>query len=176
MQNKPSEDILAFYRCQSPDSEGRMLETIWSWNYYSLEYTHNYIQWLFPLKERSQFNRNAPVLNDEVIQSFRTSENLRKNLRKSFDLMLKFYGLQCNETGNTDIEILPSHEYQERKLDWIEEENHNYLRITRILTSLRLLGLEKYALAFFNCLSQIYLEEGENIGSKTYAYWKSAIE
>lgn len=175
MSNEASEDILAFYQGQSPDSSGRMIETIWSWDYRRLEYTHDYIQWLFPLKEKSRFNRNAPVLNGEVIQSFRTNEQLRMRLLKSLKVMLKFYGLQCNEAANTDIEITKSDEYQERKQNWIEVWNHNYLRITRILTSLRLLGLDNYAQAFFKCLNQIYLEESKNIGSETYDYWKNAV-
>jgi hypothetical protein len=90
--------------------------------------------------------------------------------------MLKFYGLQCNEHGLSDIEITKSDEYQERKSNWVEQKNHNYLRITRVLTSLSILGLENYAQAFFKCLSQIYPEESKNIGSETYAYWKSAVK
>jgi hypothetical protein len=133
-----SEGILAFYQGQSPDSSGRMIEDIWSWDYQRLEYTHDYIQWLFPLKEKSQFNRNAPILNDEVIQAFRADEQLQLRVLRSLTVMLGFYGLQYNELGNTNIEITKSDEYGERKQNWIEEANHNYLRITRILTSLSL--------------------------------------
>lgn len=172
--SESKQDILAFYQGQSADSEGRMIETIWSWDYKKLEYTHDFIQWLFPLKEKSQFNRNAPVLNDQIIQSFRTNEKLKTRLLQSLKVMLRFYGLQCNEVNDTDIEIVKSDEYPERKLNWIQRRNHNYLRITRILTSLRLLGLENYAQAFYNCLNQIYLEESESIGRDTYAYWERA--
>lgn len=88
--------------------------------------------------------------------------------------MLRFYGLQCHKLEDVDIEITKSEEYQVRKLNWIERGNHNYLRLTRIITSLRVLGGENYAQALFKCLSQIYLEEKENIGSETYDYWKKA--
>ena len=173
--NEPLEVIVAFYLSQRPDSSGRMIEDIWSWDYQKLEYTHDYIQWLFPLKEKSRFNLNAPVLNDEVIRSFTMNEQLRMRLSKSLKVMLGFYGLQSKEHELADIEITKADQYQERKLDWIEQKNHNYLRITRILTSLSILGLEKYAQAFFKCLSEIYNEESKNIGSETYAYWKSAV-
>jgi hypothetical protein len=79
MSNEVSENIFAFYQGR-PDSSGRTLEDIWLWDYQKLEYTHDYIQWLFPLKEKSRFNRNAPILNDEVIQAFRTDEQLRLRL------------------------------------------------------------------------------------------------
>ena len=174
--NQPSEVIVGFYLSQRPDSSGRMIEDIWTWDYQKLEYTHDYIQWLFPLKEKSRFNLNAPVLNDEVIRAFSANEHLKIRLRKSLQVMLRFYGLQCNEIGNADMEIVKSDEYQTRKPDWVEQGNHNYLRITRILTSLSILGLESYTQAFFKCLTQIYYEDSKNIGSKTYVYWKSAVE
>jgi hypothetical protein len=171
---KPEEVLVAFYLNQRPDSEGRMIEQIWSWDYESLEYTHDYIQWLFPLKQRSRFNPDAPLLNEAAIQAFRTNEPLRSHLRQSFEVMLGFYGLQCNERGNGQIEVTKSDKYRERKTVWLKRGNHNYLRITRILTSLNLLGLEDYAQAFFNGLDQIYSEQSDRIGSETYAFWKNA--
>ena len=87
-QNK----ILAFYLGQQPDSQGRAIEDIWSWDYQKLESVHNYIQWLFPLREKSRFYSSAPTLNDEVIQAFRTSEELRNRLVHSFTVMLAFTG------------------------------------------------------------------------------------
>lgn len=172
---KPEEVLVAFYLNQRPDSEGRMIEEIWCWDDESLEYTHDYIQWLFPLKQRSRFNPDAPLLNDAVIQAFRTNEQLRSHLRKSLKVMLSFYGLQGNERNNGHIEVTQSDEYRERKTVWLNRGNHNYLRITRILTSLNLLGLEYYAQAFFNCLDQIYSEEGDRIGSETYTFWKNTV-
>ncbi len=174
--SKSSEVIVAFYLSQRPDSCGRMIEDIWAWDYQKLESTHDYIQWLFPLKQKSRFNANAPVLNNEVIQAFTTNEQLRIRLVKSLKVMLSFYGLQCFEQGNTDIEITKSDKYESRKPDWISIGNHNYLRLTRILTSLRILGLSNYAQVLFKCLDQIYKQESRSIGSKTYAFWKSAVE
>lgn len=170
-----SETLIAFYLGEFPDIEGRMIETIWSWDYLRLEYTHNYIQWLFPLKQRSNFNFRAPILDDEAIEAFNHTEQLRANLLKSFKLMLKFYGLHCEEE-NSEIEITKAADYLERKQVWLNQDNHNYLRITRILTSLGLLGLGHYAQAFFKCLEQIYQEDRDQIGRETYAFWKNAVE
>jgi hypothetical protein len=90
--------------------------------------------------------------------------------------MLKFYGLQCNEVGNTDIEITKSDEYQERKQNWINAGNHNYLRITRILTSLRLLGLENYAQAFFKCLNQFTQKRAKTLAVRLMLTGKVLLE
>ena len=170
-QNK----ILAFYLGQQPDSQGRAIEDIWSWDYQKLESVHNYIQWLFPLREKSRFNSSAPTLNDEVIHAFRTSEELRNRLIHSFTVMLAFYGLECREGENAEIVIAKSEEYLSRKREWIERFNHNYLRLTRILTSLTELGLKDYALALFKCLDELYNEEKASIGLETYTYWKNAV-
>lgn len=175
LENLASDMLIAFYLGEFPDAHGRMIETIWSWDYQRLEYTHNYIQWLFPLKERSHFNPRAPVLKDETIAAFRASEPLQQRLLQSFRVMLKFYGLQFDETNEGEIKITKSVEYSQRKRVWLSPDNHNYLRITRILTSLRLLGLELYAQAFFNCLDQIYQEEAAYIGRETYHYWCNAV-
>jgi hypothetical protein len=101
-------------------------------------------------------------------------ERLRKNLVKSLKVMLGFYGLQCAKHGANVIEITKSGSYQERKSNWISRGNHNHLRLSRILASLRILGLENYARALFKCLDNIYVEEARLITPETYGYWKSA--
>ena len=173
-----SNPILAFYLGQQPNSQGRTIEDIWSWNYYKLESVHNYIQWLFPLQEKSRFNTSAPTLDDRTIQAFRTNEDLKNRLVTSLKVMLVFYGLECREGENGkigEVVIVKSGEYLSRNREWIEICNHNYLRLTRILTSLTTLGLENYALALFKCLDEIYNENKETIGLKTYTFWKNAV-
>ena len=64
--------IVDFYRNKQPDSEGRFLNDILGWDDARLEYAHDYIQWLFPLTTPSQFNPDAPLLDDVQIEVFRT--------------------------------------------------------------------------------------------------------
>ncbi len=64
--------IVPFYLGTQRDSEGRTIAEIWAWDFEKLEYIHDYIQWLFPLPERSAFNPDAPIVDDEVIQAFQT--------------------------------------------------------------------------------------------------------
>ena len=167
-------EIVSFYLGQSPDNGGRMIDEIHGWDHDHLEYIHDYIQWLFPLTERSNVSPDAPVLDEAQIEAFRTDGKLKAKLIKSFKLMLSFYGLQCDDTGAT-IEVFKSEKYPERKRIWLNHGNHNYLRITRILTSLRILGLEEYAQAFFDFLDELYRGEGGRIGQITYGYWERAV-
>ncbi|MBA3923276.1 MAG: hypothetical protein H0X31_16925 [Nostocaceae cyanobacterium] len=166
--------IVPFYLGQQ-DSAGRTIQEIWAWDFEKLEIVHNYIQWLFPLPEKSAFNHDAPIVNEEVIQAFKTDTRLRQNLQRSLSIMLEFYGLQSRETEEKII-IDKSQNYPTRKHEWISLFNHNYLRITRILKCLVIFGLSNEAQAFYKCLQQIYQEDSNNIGSKTFQHWTKAVK
>lgn len=175
VMNSNNQDILVqFYLGLSPDAHGRKIEDIWQWAHDRLEYTHDYIQWLFPMVEKSNFNRNAPTLNPATIETFRKTPELKQRLHRSLLLMLDFYGLKLEAKPPQSIKIIRGENYQQRKKNWVDWRDHNYLRLTRILTSLRLLGLENEAKALFQCLDEIYQEEKDKIGSETYRYWKNA--
>lgn len=77
---KYTSKIIEFYSLRIPDNRNRLLIDIWHQNDNWLEVTHDYIQWLFPLKEESQFNENAPILKIEDISEFSTSPFLKENL------------------------------------------------------------------------------------------------
>lgn len=173
-----SEDslLLQFYSGRSPDVRGRTIEQIWQQDYEWLEQTHDYIQWLFPLNEKSRFNPNAPLLTKTDIQAFKDNANLRKNLIQSFKLMLDFYGLKIQVTQDGKETITTSESFLKRKQNWVNWGNHNYLRITRILKCLKILGIADYAQAFFQCLSEIYVTEKGEITKLTFSYWQEAVE
>jgi hypothetical protein len=169
----PAGVLVAFYLGQSTDNRGRTLDEIQSWDDSRLENVHDYIQWLFPLREASGPNPSAPVLDDAQIAAFRTSNELKGRLLESFKVMLSFYGLKYDDTSESP-RIVKADWFERRKGYWLTPGNHNYLRITRILKSLQLLSLEEYAHAFLTFLEQLYKEEGERIGNTTFRYWKSA--
>nr|XP_023693891.1 opioid growth factor receptor-like protein 1 [Paramormyrops kingsleyae] len=112
----------------------------WKTDYKRLERVHSYIQWLFPLREPG-VNYMASELTKKEIQEFRKSEEAKKRLVESYELMLGFYGIQLNdkETG----EVKRADNWRERFAN-LERNMHNNLRITRILKSLGELGFEHY--------------------------------
>ena len=61
--------LLRFYGLESGDARGRSLTEIWGWDDERLEQVHDYIQWLFPLREPSAFNPGAPVLTRAAISA-----------------------------------------------------------------------------------------------------------
>lgn len=173
IETSPSR-IVSFYLGLSTDNRGRRIDEIHAWDYNTLEFVHNYIQWLFPLTERSNVNPDAPILDAAEIAAFRSSDELKARLLLSFKVMLGFYGLRCEDTGGT-VEIKKSVHYPQRKTNWLNQGNHNYLRITRVLTSLQILGLRQYSQAFLEFLERLYEEEGPRIGRTTLGYWRRSV-
>src|SRR5258708_250993 len=86
--------ITGFYRGTGTDHNGRTLADIWAYSDAELESIHDFIQWLFPLREPSQFNPEAPLLSDSDIAEFRADPKLRENLLRSFEVFLAFLGLR----------------------------------------------------------------------------------
>jgi hypothetical protein len=169
--------VLRFYAGVQPDHQGRLLREIQQWPDDQLERTHDYIQWLFPLNEPSGFNIDAPILNDEAISRFRGNSSLRRGLQTSLIVMLAFYGLEMR--GTVPLSVTRASSFTERAENWVTPSNHNHLRITRILKSLRLLGLEAEAAAFFECLADIHHGEAQKaqpgISAETLTFWQAAL-
>ena len=59
--------IVRFYRGTGFDARGRSLDEVLAWDDERLEDVHDYIQWLFPLDEPSQFTPHAPLLTAESL-------------------------------------------------------------------------------------------------------------
>lgn len=136
-----------------------------------LEDEHNYIQWLFPTRTKSQFNPDAKVLTDQEIQRFKKDPVLKKRLLRSLDLMLDFYGLK-----RTESRIRKTSQFEIRSKNWLTPRNHNFLRITRILESLSLLGLNSEAKKFYSFLRNEIEPEYSEILGNSMKFWKDAAK
>jgi hypothetical protein len=168
--------LVAFYRSDGRDHRGRLLSDIHEFDLHELEFNHDYIQWLFPLPEPSSASASAPVLSNEDIGRFQSDESLRKRLLQSFEVMLSFLGLELADAGDARaIRVRRAHNFEERHPMWLHSGNHNFLRISRILRSLTLLGCSRYATAFLECLEGIYAEWPNAIGDTTIGYWRRAV-
>ncbi len=160
--------LTAFYRGTGTDVEGRTLSQIWAYSDAELEGVHDFIQWLFPLRERSRFNPDAPLLSDADIAEFRADPTLRANLLRSFEVFLAFLGLRL-EGG--EVAVAP--DFAGKGQVW-RHPNHNWLRITRVLSSTRLLGHEDASRAFFAFL-RAYRDGGRSgITADSFRYWDEA--
>ena len=167
--------LVAFYRGNGRDHRGRALSDIHEFDFYELEFNHDYIQWLFPLPEPSGASASAPLLSSDDIESFISDNALQRALLHSLQLMLQFYGLEIVRRGEA-VAIEHAACFGERSSLWLTAGNHNFLRISRMLRSLTLLGLGQYASAFLHCLTAIYARDADTIGQTTMGYWRRAVE
>lgn len=103
------------------------------------------------------FNPDAPVLDTTTIARIRSDPLLRR----SFDRWLSFCGITRTDDGLSFDNPNPH--------IW-DRQNHNWLRITRVLRSLNLLGLPDEAQAFFALLATIR----SKIDPTTWKYWERA--
>lgn len=164
--------LVDFYRGQTRDTEQRRLDEIWDWNDDDLEAVHDFIQWLFPLPEPSNFNPDAPLLSELDIREFRSDPNLQARLQRSFERIVRFLGLEQAADGT----VREGPNFAARTSDVWAYPNHNWLRITRILRSLTLLGLENQAQALYAWLSEMHRTQRFPISAETFRYWTGAIQ
>jgi hypothetical protein len=167
--------LIAFYRDGARDDRGRTLAEILAWSDDRLEDVHDFIQWLFPLPEPSGANPGAPALDAATIQEFHATPAMRDRLRQAFERMMRFYGLAWVSTATGGaVERLP--DFRERAQNWLWPMNHNHPRLTRILRSTLLLGLDAESKALFHALNAVYREYPDRISTRTHAFWKDAAQ
>ena len=163
--------LLDFYRGQGTDTEGRSLESLWAWNDDELEEVHDFIQWMFPLPEPSRFNPDAPLLTNDEMAAFRCDALLQSRLRKSFERILLFLGFARAKDGS----VVEGPNFADRASEVWEYPNHNWLRITRVIRCLCLLGLKPEAQAIFARLEAVYSARKYPITADTFGYWTDAV-
>lgn len=165
--------LTEFYALEAPDCEGRMLDEYWRSSNEVLEYSHDRIQWLFPLVEPSNYNPNAPLLTPEDIAIFKADPKIRENVITSLCRILRFFGLSISQLSD-DLHLVG------KSTEWDSQSgilfagifNHNHLRMTRILTCLNLLGFRKEAEAVFEFLKKYRSTYSDNC----WWYWEEAMK
>ena len=145
--------LVDFLNGTGPDHKGRYLRDIWDFDDKAIEQTHDFIQWMFPLTEKSMSVPGVPTLSTEDVKAIRTSEVARANLEKSSQWYLDF--LRRND-------------------HWIKSYDHNHLRITRVMKSISLLISKDLATSLLNSIYEIAEDRVSIIGKDAICFWKLA--
>ena len=145
--------IQAFLEGAGTNNSNWLLFDIWKFNDTQIENTHTFIQWVFPTDEPSRATPGSPVLDEEQILKIQNSEQAKQNLSKSADWFLNFL---------------------RRNNYWQDAHDHNHLRITRMIKSLRLLCGDDEADYFKEQFWQLLGTDISKIPSKTIEYWEDA--
>ena len=110
--------VVRFLEGVGLDAAGRTVAQVLAFDDDALERHHDFIQWLFPLSDKSAAVPGSPVLSQADIAEIRGSAKAQWSLMQGAEAMADFY---------------------ETTTHWLTPTNHNHLRITRIIKSLRLL-------------------------------------
>ena len=146
--------LVNFLNETGPDHQGRYLRDIWDFDDKAIEQTHDFIQWMFPLTEKSMSVPGVPTLSAADVEAIRTSEVARANLEKSAQWYLGF--LQRND-------------------HWIKSYDHNHLRITRVIKALNLLLSQRVALTLLNSVLEVAGDEVNSVSQDAIRFWRAAV-
>lgn len=155
--------IINFLRGIGGDHLGRKLSDHINCSDNELEKCHDRIQWMFPLHEASNFAEVYPVVNPALVETALEFPEVQTHLLQSLRRMEKFFGLFDSGIGYDRVRVA----------DWCNNGNHNLLRITRIIRSLRLFGLEFWAFEFYWQVRNI--AENNGIEQFTLSKWEQAM-
>jgi len=153
------------------DHRRRKLDESIAWDDETLESTHDYVQWWFPLTEQSAFNSHAPVACPAEFEELRNDERVQVGVQLAMLRMLRFYGLCLDESGV----IRKSDEWNQRSLNWVFSHTHNDLRITRMLKSLCLFGHRAHAEALLAVLEEVVTKERHPNAQMPLCFWREAL-
>lgn len=150
-----------FYLLDDVDYKGRTLRQMWGMTRDELEKSHDVIQWLFPLNELSMHNKRAPILDDETIQKMKENPLMESRIAGTAIVFLQFLGFYDDDVRNGG------------KPHWVNFRDHNYLRITRAIKSLKLFGVTAQPIYNFAC--EIYDRYPDQVGAVTKQFWDDAM-
>lgn len=124
------------------------------------ESCHDVIQWLFPLHEKSLHSLTSPVLSPEDVKFVQSSADAKQSMLKCLDRMCKILGI------GKHVDFV-------KQRSWCNTGNHNLLRVTRVIRSLRLFGLDDEAKKFHAEVME--LGKGRLIPKVTLDFWNKAL-
>ena len=143
-----------FLRGTGRDGRGRRLADVLAFDDARIEAVHDFIQWLFPLAERSRAVPGAPVLGAVEAAAIRGDPQAQAGLHAGLERMARFY-------ADTD--------------GWLTGHDHNHLRITRIITAARDLLGPADAAAFHAAMVARVEAAGTPVNRDSLRFWRAAL-
>ena len=146
-------DFKKFLICEEADFLGRNLQDIWDFSDEEIEQTHDFVQLVFPTNKPSMAVSHGFYLDSEtLIEQIKNNPEAKKNIVKSANWFFSFLV---------------------RNTYWNQKYDHNQLRITRIIESLRLLVSNEEADKFYRSVLKL-IEEDNKVNLNTLVFWKNA--
>ena len=145
-----------------------LFDEIMHWDDDRWELTHDFIQWVLPLDEPSNFNADAPILTLREIEDYKLV--LAPGVYRAAIRFTQFLGLDYDD-------VVIKRSFLSSDSLWVNF-NHNWLRITRCLRSLRLFSFDPRVKTLMTTF-YAFLVEMFNDGfddATTLKYWTDAVQ
>ena len=138
-----------FYNANAPLADGLRRNELLTMSDEEFEFKHGFIRWAFPIPDGSNHGSNAPVLDLD------TALWLAEN---------------SDVSGFLEAMTVRFLEFLSRNHHWKQEFNHNHLRISRVIQSLRILHSWELADWFYSKVRKL---AGDSFSSMARAdsYW-----
>ncbi len=145
----------AFLAGEGQDARGRSVHDVLGMLDEELEVHHDWVQWLFPLPTPSAAVPGSPVLTTSDIAAIRADPRAVETLERASERLFRFY-------KSTD--------------HWLARYDHNHLRISRIIQSLRLLVCPEAARRFYDAVLEQREAAGAPVNPQSLRYWRKALD
>lgn len=142
-----NEALIEYFTNLGKDSNNRVHNDILRFSDEEMEKCHDFIQWFFPTITPSAYDNLAPLLNQETIELLKDDAVFQARFSMGLKRIFRFWRLQYRGDGKNLILLNIS-----SKRFWMEYDNHNLLRMSRVMESCRLLGFEEVARSLFEVL------------------------
>lgn len=151
MTEKSPTKILEFLEGTGTDAKGRSLDEIIDQDDEFWSRQHDFIQWLFPLNEKSLAVPKSPILEDSEIVKIKESSVAQASINRNLERYKQF--LRSNK-------------------EWHSRHDHNHLRITRVLKCLKLLRDLESARQFKYWIAGELGDAIDTVNERTKKYWR----
>lgn len=146
--------IHAFLNGTGRDGRGRALADVLAFDDGQIESVHDFVQWLFPSREASRAVPGSPVLDQREATAIRADPQACAGIAAGLARLSQFYGA-------TD--------------GWLVPFDHNHLRITRIILSVRDLLSRDEAARFHAAILARNAAAGGPVNSESLRHWRRAL-
>jgi len=143
-----NEALVRFYTDDGQDHTGRTYSDILAFSDTELESTHDFLQWIFPTANPSTYNPEAPLLDEETIAALKDNALFRTRFLSAAGRILRFWDIPYAVDAEEVLRAGPI----THRAAWMTYDNHNLLRMTRLMESARLLGFKPLAESLFEAL------------------------
>ena len=150
--------LIKFYRDELTVNNNYFSDLIYNWSDYQFETDVDWITWLFPSYSKNKYNKNNPVLTDNVVKIFQRDKNIRLSVLRSTLRLLLLYGFTIE--NSTIVQVRPVRRYYNgRPIGFYSI--HNYRYITQILKFLELINMSNLSSLFFLAMTMAIKHDRE---------------